>query len=230
MKGVVDMDFKELREKYQNKYTDILQEGLFNNEFKTKNEDELWKELNKLRDEYYNKGNHDNSLLIRMRKLSSELEKRKKKNEKNDENKNYNKKEEVSKAIEYDGNKVRADLNKITSEVKKMMNQPEIKKFINNGLKLATGDVRYELTDKDSDVYESGVDEFILIDIDLWDYKGGNPRELMRESPDGWHPVDHAVEKLNNDIRKLLKNKFPNFYLVEYGGDWDTGSIEIGLK
>ena len=52
----------------------------------------------------------------------------------------------------------------------------------------------------------------------------------MNESPDGWHPVDHAVEKLNNDIRELLKNKFPNFYLAEYGGDWDTGSIEIGLK
>lgn len=222
------MDFKELREKYQNKYNDMLQEGLFNNEFRTKNEADLWKELNELRDEYYNKGNHDNSLLIRMRKISDELEKRKKKDEK--KNKNHNKKEEVPKAVEHDGNKVRADLNKITIEVKKMMNQPEIKKFVNNGLKLVTGDARYELTDKDSDVYESGVDEFILIDVDLWDYKGGNPRELMNESPDGWHPVDHAVEKLNNDIRELLKNKFPNFYLAEYGGDWDTGSIEIGLK
>jgi hypothetical protein len=179
MKGVVNMDFKELREKYQNKYNDMLQEGLFNNKFK---------------------------------------------------NKKYDKKEEVPKAVEYDGNKVRSDLNKITAEVKKMLNQPEIKKFVNNGLKLVTGDARYELTDKDSDVYESGVDEFVLIDVDLWDYKGGNPRVLINESPDGWHPVDYAVEKLNNDIRELLKNKFPNFYLAEYGGDWDTGSIEIGLK
>ena len=68
------MDFKELREYYQNKYNKVLQEGLFNNEFKTKNEADLWKELNELRNEYYNKGNHDNSLLIRMRKISDELE------------------------------------------------------------------------------------------------------------------------------------------------------------
>lgn len=222
------MDFKELREKYQNKYNAMLQEGLFNNEFKTKNEADLWKEINELRDEYYTKGNHDNRLLIRMNKLYDEIEKRKKKEEK--KNKKYNKKEEVPKAVEYDGNKVRADLNKITAEVKKMMNQPEIKKFVNNGLKLVTGDARYELTDKDSDVYESGVDEFILIDVDLWEYKGGNPRKLIDESPDGWHPVNYAVEKLNNEIEELLNNKFPDFYLAEYGGDWDTGSIEIGLK
>jgi hypothetical protein len=228
MKGVVNMDFKELREKYQNKYNVILQEGLFNNEFKTKNDDDLWKELNELRIEYYTKGNHDNRLLIRMNKISDELEKRKKKDEK--KNKNHNKKEEMPKVVEHDGNKVRADLNKITAEVKKMLNQPEIKKFVNNGLKLVTGDARYELTDKDSDVYESGVDEFVLIDVDLWDYKGGNPRELINNSPDGWHPVNYAVEKLNNDIEELLKNKFPDFYLAEYGGDWDTGSIEIGLK
>ena len=222
------MDFEKLREQYQNKYMAILQEGLFNNEFKNKNEADLWKELNELRNEYYVKKNFDNALLIRMRKISDELERRKKKDEK--KNKKYEKKEPVKRAVEHDGDKVRSDLNKITAEVKKLLNQPEIKKFVNNGLELATGDIRYELVDKDADIYESGEDIFILINIDLWDYKGGNPRQIMNDSPDGWHPVDHAVAKLNEDIKKLLADKFPNFYLDDYGGDWDTGSISIGLK
>jgi hypothetical protein len=138
-------------------------------------------------------------------------------------------KKEESKKI-YDGNKVRSDLNKITNDVRKLLNQPDVKKFVNNGLTMVTGDKRFELTSNDSEEYESHEDEFILIDIDLWDYNGGNPRVIMNDSPDGWHPVDHAVDKLNNDIRGLLSDKYPDFYLTDYGGDWDTGSITIGLK
>lgn len=140
------------------------------------------------------------------------------------------KREEPKKGKEFDGNKIRSDLKKISAEVKKLTNKPEIKKFINNGLTLIQGNKMFDLTDPNSDVYESGVDEFVLIDIDLWDCNLGNPREIMHNSADGWHPIDHALEGLRNDISALLKAKFPDFYLCEYGGDWDTGSIEIGLK
>ena len=140
------------------------------------------------------------------------------------------KREEPKKGKEFDGNKIRSDLKKISAEVKKLTNKPEIKKFMNNGLKLIQGNKMFDLTDPNSDVYESGVDEFVLIDIDLWDCNLGNPREIMQNSADGWHPIDHALEGLRNDISALLKAKFPDFYLCEYGGDWDTGSIEIGLK
>lgn len=131
---------------------------------------------------------------------------------------------------EYEGNKIRADINKITAEVKKLANQPGVKEFVNNGITITMGSSRFDLTDINSDVYESGVDEFVIVDIDLWDYKGGNPRALINDSSDGWHPVDHGVEKLRNSIRDMIKEKFPNFYVLDYGGDWDTGSIEIGLK
>jgi hypothetical protein len=138
--------------------------------------------------------------------------------------------EEPKKGKEFDGNKVRSDLKKISAEVKKLTNKPEIKKFMNNGLTLIQGNKMFDLTDPNSDVYEAGVDEFVLIDIDLWDCNLGNPREIMNNSDDGWHPIDHALEGLRNDISALLKAKFPDFYLCEYGGDWDTGSITIGLK
>lgn len=135
-------------------------------------------------------------------------------------------------AKKYDYTEVVKELNKIVSEVKKICNSNvDIKKFINNGLTLVTGNGVFGLVspvDK-STPFESN-DEFVLVDIDLWDYKGGNPRIIMHESPDGLHPVNHAEYELRSLIDKLLNEKFPDFYLCEYGGDWDTGSITVALK
>ena len=55
------------------------------------------------------------------------------------------------------------------------------------------------IVDKDAGVYETGVDEFLLVYIDLWDYKGGNPRQIISDSSDGWHPVNHAEQKLRKN-------------------------------
>ena len=128
------------------------------------------------------------------------------------------------------GDKVRSDIKKIVAEVKKIMNQPGIKEFNNNGLEIMKPNEWYDSTDPNSDEYEAGVDEFTIVRVDLWDYKGGNPRVIMNESPDGWHPVDHGLEKLRSAISTLLKDKFPDYRLLEYGGDWDTGYVEIGIK
>lgn len=138
--------------------------------------------------------------------------------------------EPVRKSKTLPGDQVRSDMKKIVAEVKKIMNQPGIKEFNNNGLEIMKPNEWYDSTDPQSDEYEAGVDEFTIVRIDLWDYKGGNPRVIMNESPDGWHPVDHGLEKLRSAIRKMLAEKFPNYRLLEYGGDWDTGYVEIGIK
>ena len=121
-------------------------------------------------------------------------------------------------------------MNKIANEIKKIMNKPGIKEYKDNGLSLMNKSEWYESTDPNSDEYEAYVDEFTLVRIDLWDYKGGNAREIIANSPDGWHPVNHGEEKLREEVSKLLKEKFPDYYLLEYGGDWDTGYLEIGIK
>lgn len=142
-------------------------------------------------------------------------------------------KKEIAKANKkYEYTEVAKELNKIVNEVKKICNSNvNIKKFINNGLTLITGNDVFVLVDLDdkSTPFESN-DEFVLVDIDLWDYKGGNPRIIINESPDGLHPVNHAEYELRSLIDKLLNEKFPDFYLCEYGGDWDTGSITVALK
>ena len=138
--------------------------------------------------------------------------------------------EPVRKRKTLPGNQVRSDMKKIVAEVKKIMNQPGIKEFNNNGLEIMKPNEWYDSTDPNSDEYEAGVDEFTIVRVDLWEYNGGNPRVLTNESPDGWHPVDHGLEKLRSAISKMLAEKFPNYRLLEYGGDWDTGFVEIGIK
>ena len=149
-----------------------------------------------------------------------------------DKGKSISKKEIAKANKKYDYTEVVKELNKIVNEVKKICNSNvDIKKFINNGLTLVTGNGVFGLVspvDK-STPFESN-HEFVLVDIDLWDYKGGNPRIIMHESPDGLHPVNHAEYELRSLIDKLLNEKFPDFYLCEYGGDWDTGSITVALK
>lgn len=138
--------------------------------------------------------------------------------------------EPAPRGKEYDGNKVRSDLKRLWQDIKRIMNSDlDIKPFVNNGLEMHSVNDIYDLSDKDAEVYESGVDEFPLVWIDLWDYKGGNPRIIINDSPDGWHPVNHAEEKLRKRIEVLLE-KYPDFKLEPYGGDWDTGDIVIGLK
>jgi hypothetical protein len=153
-----------------------------------------------------------------------------KKKKKEQEPVKQNNPEPVRKGKILPGDQVRSDMKKIVAEVKKIMNQPGIKEFNNNGLEIMKPNEWYDSTDPESDEYEAGVDEFTIVRIDLWDYNGGNPRVIMNESPDGWHPVDHGLEKLRSAIRKLLTEKFPDYRLLEYGGDWDTGYVEIGIK
>ena len=132
---------------------------------------------------------------------------------------------------EYDGNKVRSEIRKIWQDVQRIMkSNPNIKPFNDNGLSMHSLNDIYDLSDKDAGVYETGVDEFLLVYVDLWDYKGGNPRQIMADSADGWHPVNHAEEKLRKLIEELLEKKYPDFKVLPYGGDWDTGDITIGLK
>ena len=131
---------------------------------------------------------------------------------------------------EYDGNKIRSDIKNIWQDIRRIINSdPDIKKFVDNGIDMYSLNDIYDLTDKNASVYNSKDDEFQMVWIDLWDYKGGNPRLLMNESEDGWHPVNHGVEKLRNKIKEMLK-KYPDFILLDDGGDWDTSSINIGLK
>ena len=136
-----------------------------------------------------------------------------------------------SQRKEYDGNKVRSDIRKIWQDVQRIMkSNPDIKPFNDNGLSMHSLNDIYDLSDKDAGVYETGVDEFLLVYVDLWDYKGGNPRQIIADSDDGWHPVNHAEQNLRLLIEELLEKKYPDFKVLPYGGDWDTGDITIGLK
>lgn len=81
--------------------------------------------------------------------------------------------------------------------------------------------------DNGEEVYVSG-DSFDIVRMDLWDYKEGNPRIIVNDT--GTHPVYDAEGLLRKSLSEEIKNKFPNFDVDEYGGDWDTGSIDIILK
>lgn len=205
---------------------EILEEGLFN-PYKNKSNEELEKEINSLRDKLKNEKNPKEikKMFKQLNKMDKELRRRAEK---------INKKEKDSGMIsetKYEGSKIKSEVNQIIKEVEKMLkNEEGIKEFNNNGLEICKGkDIYYNCGDDHSE-FIGGVDEFCIVMIDLWDYKGGNPREIMRDSADGWHPVNHAEEKLRYRIEKLLKEKYPHFFLADYGGDWDTGSIEIGLR
>lgn len=198
----------------------------FGNKYKKMNTDELEKE----RDKYVGiVGNTNNPNEIRknykeLNKINKELEGRKKVNKITGQQNKVQRKE-------YDGNKVRSDIRKIWQDVQRILkSNPDIKPFNDNGLSMHSLNDIYDLSDKDAGVYETGVDEFLLVYIDLWDYKGGNPRQIISDSSDGWHPVNHAEEKLRKMIEELLEKKYPDFKVLPYGGDWDTGDITIGLK
>lgn len=206
---------------------EILEEGLFGNPYKKKSDDELEKEREKLRDVILktDKPREVNKIYQQIRKIDDELKRRDKDSKpKKDENKKTNEKS-------YEGSKIKSDIDKILKEVEKMLNNESgVKEFNKNGLEICKGkDVYYACGDDHSE-FIGGVDTFQLVYIDLWDYKGGNPREIMKDSSDGWHPVNHAEEKLRLKIEKFLKEKYPHFYLCDYDGDWDTGGIEIGLR
>ena len=131
----------------------------------------------------------------------------------------------------YDGKKVKQDINKLMREIKKIMtSDPDIKPYFNNGLLLCGEREIYDLCGDDHTYFVGGVDEFQLIYLDLWDYKGGNPRVLMSESEDGWHPVDKAADKLKDKINEIIKDKFPDFTAGNFDGDWDTSSFMVMLK
>ena len=198
----------------------------FGNKYKKYSDEELEKE----RDMYTsiigntNKPNEVRKNYKELNKINKELEGR------NKVNKVFGGKKQT-KGKEYDGNKVRSDVRKIWQDVQRIMkSNPEIKPFNDNGMFMHSINDIYDLSDKDAGVYESGVDEFLIVGIDLWDYKGGNPRQIISDSPDGWHPVNHAEEKLRKLISELLEKKYPDFKVLPYGGDWDTGDITIGLK
>ena len=198
----------------------------FGNKYKKMNTDELEKE----RDKYVGiVGNTNNPNEIRknykeLNKINKELEGRKKVDKIAGQQNKVQRKE-------YDGNKVRSDVRKIWQDVQRIIkSNPDIKPFNDNGLSMHSLNDIYDLSDKDAGVYETGVDEFLLVYIDLWDYKGGNPRQIISDSSDGWHPVNHAEEKLRKMIKELLEKKYPDFKVLPYGGDWDTGDITIGLK
>lgn len=219
---VVEGEIKEVKESME-----VIEEGLFGNPYKKKSDDELEKEREKLRADILktNKPIEVKKKYRQIRKIDDELKRRDKDSKpKKDENKKTNEKS-------YEGSKIKSDIDKILKEVEKMLNNESgVKEFNKNGLEICKGkDVYYACGDDHSE-FIGGVDTFQLVYIDLWDYKGGNPREIMNDSSDGWHPVNHAEEKLRLKIEKFLKEKYPHFYLCDYGGDWDTGGIEIGLR
>ena len=198
----------------------------FGNKYKNYSDEELKKE----RDRYAgiigntNKPNEIRKNYKELNKINKELEGRNKVNKiVGDKGQN--------KGKEYDGNKVRNDVRKIWQDVQRLMkSNSDIKPFNDNGMFMHSMNDIYDLSDKDAGVYEAGVDEFLIVGIDLWDYKGGNPRQIIADSDDGWHPVNHAEEKLRKLISELLEKKYPDFKVLPYGGDWDTGDITIGLR
>lgn len=133
----------------------------------------------------------------------------------------------------YPVNKVKTDVTKIKAEVKRIFNtEKSIKDILNNGLKIATNEYTFEyiIPDKDeegNEVFRSG-DEFVITELDLWDYKGGNPREILNDT--GNHPVYDADNLIRERISKFLEDKFPDYKVDEYGGDWDTSDMIISLK
>ena len=206
---------------------DVLEEGLFGNPYKKKSNEELEKESERLRDQIQKTQvpKEIRKIYKQIRQIENELGSRENKIKKEE------KKTGVYKGTIYEGNKIKSDLSKILKEVEKMLkNEAGIKEFNDNGLEICKGDDVYQLCGDDHSEFHGGTDEFCIVRIDLWDYKGGNPREIMNDSDDGWHPVNHAEEKLRLKLEKFLKEKFPHFYVCDYGGDWDTGGIEIGLR
>lgn len=206
---------------------EVLEEGLFGNKYKKKSNEELEKEVEQLRDRIMKtqKPIEIKKMYKEIKKIENELGSRENKIKKEE------KKTGVYKGTIYEGNKIKSDLSKILKEVEKMLkNEAGIKEFNDNGLEICKGDDVYQLCGDDHSEFHGGTDEFCIVRIDLWDYKGGNPREIMNDSDDGWHPVNHAEEKLRLKLEKFLKEKFPHFYVCDYGGDWDTGGIEIGLR
>ena len=206
---------------------EVLEEGLFGNKYKKKSNEELEKEVDQLRDRIMKtqKPIEIKKMYKEIRKIENELGSRENKIKKEEQ------KTGVHKGTVYEGNKIKSDISKILKEVEKMLkNEEGIKEFNNNGLEICKGDAVYQLCGDDHSEFHGGTDEFCIVSIDLWDYKGGNPREIMNDSDDGWHPVNHAEEKLRLKLEKFLKEKFPHFYVCDYGGDWDTGGIEIGLR
>ena len=202
----------------------VLKDG---NKYKKKSNEELEKEVEQLRDRISKaqKPIEIKKMYKEIKKIENELGSRENKIKKEE------KKTGVHKGTVYEGNKIKSDLSKILKEVERMLkNEAGIKEFNDNGLEICKGDDVYQLCGDDHSEFHGGTDEFCIVRIDLWDYKGGNPREIMNDSDDGWHPVNHAEEKLRLKLEKFLKEKYPHFYVCDYGGDWDTGGIEIGLR
>lgn len=149
------------------------------------------------------------------------------------DNDNDKKEERKESKKEYDVNKVKTDIAKIKAEVKKMFSDEKLKKYYNNGLEIASNSTTYDYvkpTEKDNGekVYVSG-NIFAITSMDLWDYKGGNPRTIIDEN-NGDHPVYDADNLIREKLEEFLKNKMPDYEVDEYGGDWDTSFMDVKLK
>lgn len=136
--------------------------------------------------------------------------------------------------LEYPANDVKLDISKIRYEIKKMFKDEEaLTGLLNNGIEVLKDSDVYEYIDvtvneDGKEVYLSG-DEFKLVEADLWDYKHGNPREIIDEN-NGNHPVYDGIERLRSLIGHYLSKHAPHFKVVDNGGDWDTETIDIALK
>lgn len=223
---VVSIRFLTRPEDIVEESLEVIEEGLLSNPYKKKSVEELEKEREKLKDDVSKTNNPKDvkKLYKQIKKIEDELKRRKTKQK--DDNKSKG-----SSGNSYEGSKIKSEVAKIIKEVEKMLkNEEGIKEYNNNGIEICKGEDIYYACGDDHSKFIGGVDTFQIAYIDLWDYKGGNPREIMNNSDDGWHPVNHAEEKLRLKIEKFLKEKYPHFYLCDYGGDWDTGGIEIGLR
>lgn len=163
------------------------------------------------------------------------LFRRKKKDDKKKEEtkKSQPKKQEQPKEKEYPAAQIKSEITKIKAEVNRLFRtEDKLKEFKNNGLELVSDSEIYDYTepmenDDGEEVFLSG-DEFWITRMDLWDYKGGNPRIILQDTGD--HPVYGADNLIREKITDFLKDKYPHFKVEEDGGDWDTSSMNVSLR
>ena len=134
---------------------------------------------------------------------------------------------------EYPVTQIKSEITKIKAEVNRLFRTEEkLKGVKGNGLEPVSDDDTYDYTEprensEGKEVFLSG-DEFWITRMDLWDYKGGNPRVILQD--DGKHPIYDADNLVRKLISEFLEEKYPHFRVVEYGGDWDTSSMNVVLK
>lgn len=132
-----------------------------------------------------------------------------------------NKKKEDKK---YTSKEVKADIKKILSEVKKIMEENEkIKPYLNNGIFINIEKDIYGNYDKDQEEFKSD-DEFTIVRVNSDNYKNEDGKDSKKL-------VHEAESKFRGALERMLKEKFPHFYLCNAeDGDWDNTGIEIALR